>query len=464
MKRVAVLGAGVAGLTTAYELSKKGVEVTLFEAAPRVGGKVRTESNEGVVYEAGPDSFVTNKPEALELIKELGLDGDLLPTDEKRKTVWVYTGGRLIPMPEGLALVLPTKIMPFALSPLLSWKAKFRMAAEPFMPKADASVEDESLGDFFLRRVGQEAVDKLVAPMLAGIYASDPYQMSLRSTFPMFADMEAKGGLLRAMLGRKAPQMAPGRTLFMTLKGGLSKLTEAIAAKLPAGSIRLGAQVTGLKRRGAAWEVSAGGEKLSFDAVVAALPANAMAAAAESLDPELSAVLRELPAVSTATVTLVYERAAFPKELDGFGFLIPRGEERKLTAGTYVSTKFPGRVPPELVMIRCFIGGAGKEGDAELDEAALCRNARAELRDVLGLGEAHPLWARAARWPKSNPQYVVGHGLRLKRIESCLQSHPGLILAGASYKGVGIPDCIRSGRLAAQAALRALQKPAPAVC
>lgn len=458
------------GLSAAYEalkLSQKDsvpVEVLVLEGAARPGGKVRTDRRDDVDCEAGPDSFITSKPQVLELIRELGLGADLLPTHPTSKTVHVLVGGRLVPLPEGLLLILPTRVLPFALSSLLSWKAKLRMALEPFIAAAPEGL-DESLGAFFRRRLGAEAVEKLVAPMLAGIYASDAFQMSLQSTFPQFGEMERKGGLLRAMWSRRKPSAAPapGISMFMTLKGGLSRLTDALAARLPAGCVRLDQAVLSLRRRGGKWQVRTAVETFEADAVISALPANALAPLVADLDPELSGVLGEIPFVSTATVCLAYDAATFPGKVDGFGFLIPRGEKRRIAAATYVSTKFPGRVPQNVVLIRCFLGGAGREDQVRGSDADLSRAARAELRDILGLGETHPLWSSVARWPAGNPQYNVGHALRLKRIASCLQAHPGLVLAGASYRGVGLPDCIQSGRQAAAQVL-AVKRAAAGVC
>lgn len=469
-RRLVVLGGGMTGLSAAYEalkLARKDrvpLEATVLEAAPRPGGKVRTERHDSVECEAGPDSFITSKPQVLELIRELGLAEDLLATHPTKKTVHVLVGGRLVPLPDGLMLILPTRILPFAVSELLSWKAKLRMALEPFIAAAPEGL-DESLGAFFRRRLGDEAVEKLVAPMLAGIYASDAFQMSLQSTFPQFGEMERKGGLLRAMWSRRKPSAppAPGISMFMTLKGGLARLTDTLAARLPPGCLRLDQTVLSVRRRGGKWEVRTAAEVFEADAVISALPANALAPLLADLDPELSGVLGEIPFVSTATVCLAYAAATFPGDVDGFGFLIPRGEKRRIAAATYVSTKFPGRVSEDIVLIRCFLGGAGREDQVQGRDADLSRAAREELRDILALGEAQPLWSSVARWPAGNPQYNVGHALRLKRIASCLQAHPGLVLAGASYRGVGLPDCIQSGRQAAAQAL-AGKRSAAGVC
>lgn len=469
-RRILVLGGGITGLTAAYEMlalsRRRGLdlEVTVLEAALRPGGKVRTERRDGIACEAGPDSFVTNKPQALELVRELGLEGELLRTNPRDKTVGVLTRGRLRPLPEGMMLVLPTRLRPFVSSDLLSWRAKCRMALEPLVPAGSAGA-DESLGSFFRRRLGAEAVEKLVAPMLAGIYAADAEQLSLRSTFPQFLEMERRGGLLAGLWRRRrAAPPAGDVSLFMTLKGGLSRLTDALAARLPQGSLRCGQAVESLRRRGDLWEVEAGGAVFEAESVVSALPANVLAPLLSGADAELSSALAEIPFASTATVTLAYNSDAFPRgRAEGFGFLVPKGEGR-ITAATFVSSKFPGRVPPGTVLIRCFLGGAGREEQLAGDDDALAASAAAELGRVLGLGGVRPRWSLVARWPSANPQYVVGHEERLKNIASRLKRQPGLVLAGASYRGVGLPDCIRSGRQAAAEALEAAAPAAAGVC
>ncbi|MEK7857693.1 MAG: protoporphyrinogen oxidase [Elusimicrobiota bacterium] len=445
---VVVLGAGITGLSAAYDLARAGRSVVVLEASDRIGGKVRTEERDGALFETGPDSFLAAKPHAVELIKELGLSDELVGTNPLAKTIWVYTRGALRAMPEGLSLILPTKILPFLRSDLMSLKGRLRMGLEPFAAEGEPGV-DESVASFFRRRLGPEAADLLVAPMLAGIFAADAEQLSLQSTFPQFLQMEKQGGLLRAMWAKRRASSGAAPAGFMTLKGGLSSLIAALAARLPPGSLRLSEGAVSLRRLRGGWQAATAKGVYEAEAVVSALPAWALAETAEDLDPELACVLREIPFASSATVTLAYARKDIPHPLDGYGFLVPRSEKRALSGVTFLSTKFPQRAPEGVALIRCFLGGAGREADVSGDEAQVARLARTELRQMLGLGEAHPLWSRVARWPRANPQFNVGHGLRLARIESCLRAHPGLILAGSSYRGVGLPDCINSGRKAA---------------
>lgn len=466
--RVVVLGGGITGLAAAYELSlraqkeRRPVEILVLESSARVGGKIMSETREGVVFELGPDSFITAKPDALQLVRELGLAGELIKTNVSQKTIFVLSKGSLEPLPEGMTL-LPSRVLPFLTTKLLSWKAKLRLGLEPFIAKNDGDI-DESLSSFVRRRLGTEVLDQICAPMLAGIFAGDPEKMSLQSTFPQLKELELKGGIFKAMreAAKRRPAPNPELTMFMTLRGGLSCIVEALALKLPPQSVRTGAVVTGLKRRGSQWQVLTPSGPIDCAAVISALPANALAEVASDLDFELASVLREIPFVSTATVSTLYDREGFPDPLDGFGFIIPRAENRAITAATYTSTKFPERVGKDQVMIRCFMGGAGREDAVQSDDAVVSRAARKELSEILGLGDRHPKLTRCQRWLKANPQYNVGHGLRLKRIESCLRGQPGLFLAGCSYEGVGLPDCIRSGRDAAARAFKLVAGRAPA--
>ncbi|MDE2039645.1 MAG: protoporphyrinogen oxidase [Elusimicrobia bacterium] len=470
--RVAVLGGGITGLTAAYELLRlsarqgRALELTLLEGSGRLGGKIHTEVREGAVIEAGPDSFITLKPHALELVRELGLAGELVKTSSGPNTIWVCSGGRLRAMPDGMGM-LPTRLVPFVLSDLMSWRGKLRMLGEPLVP-VSAGHEDESLAAFVRRRLGAEALETVLGPMLAGIYAGDAEQMSLRSTFPQLKEMERRGGLLRSLWSSsgKAKPAAQDTTLFMTLRGGLESLVEALAKRLPPGCARTGLPAQGLRRRAERWVVSTSAGALEFDGVISALPANQLAKVVADQDLELSCVLGEIPFASTATVSTLFDKKGFPHPLNGFGFLVPRGERRSVAAATFSSTKFPSRAGEDSVLIRSFLGGVGREAYAEMDDdTGIARAARQDLRELLGLGELHPRLTRTFRFTKANPQYTVGHEYRIKRLSSCLRGHPGLALAGCSYNGVGVPDCVRSGRQAAERLLKFLSSGAPAgVC
>ena len=327
-KKVVVLGGGISGLVAAYELVKRGhpIEVTVLEAAKTLGGKVRTETLEGQIFETGPDSFLTTKPEMLALVRELGLESDLIGTGPDAG-VGILLDGRLVPMPAGMNLVAPTRLLPFAFTSLFTPAAKLHMALEPLRP-ARRDGADESLADFTRRRLGPEALERLVAPMLAGIYAGDPEKMSVRSTFPQLLEMEKKGGLVRGMwspfggLRRRRSAL----TTFMTLKGGLSKVIDALSRRLPPRSVRVDCPAQALRRRDGRWEIVTPNAVLEADAVISALPASAFADCVEGLDPELAMRLREIPFASTATSVLIYDDKDIPVRPKGFG----RSEERRV--------------------------------------------------------------------------------------------------------------------------------------
>ncbi|MBI3297642.1 MAG: protoporphyrinogen oxidase [Elusimicrobia bacterium] len=459
MSRVVVVGGGIAGLACAYRLAKAGAEVVLLEAAPRLGGKILSEKVGSVTFEGGPDSFITSKPVALELTRELGLEERLLPTGDVDRDVFVYSRGRLRRYPDGLMLMAPAEVLPFLASDLVGWRTKLRMGLDLLLPRGGAG--DESLGAFTRRRFGGEALEVVVAPIMAGIFAGDPDRLSLAATFPKFPELEQRWRSvilgLRADRARRAglkAAAAPARrvTMFMAMSGGLETLTAALAARLPAGAVRLRAPAESLTRTGDRWVVRAKGEEHPADAVVLAVPASAAARLTAGLDPALSAELASVRYVSTATVTLSYPAGTWGGRLRGFGFVVDRREIAVVTAATFSTSKFPGRAPDGTEVLRLFLGGWRREEMVDWTDERILAGVRADLRRILG-ADPEPAAARVYRWPAANPQYVVGHQALVARLEERLGSHPGLLLAGSSYKGVGIPDCARSGTEAARLAL-----------
>ncbi|MBI4349224.1 MAG: protoporphyrinogen oxidase [Elusimicrobia bacterium] len=450
MRQVAVVGGGIAGLAAAYRLTRLRAqhgldfEVTLLEASGRLGGKIKTDRSAGVVIEAGPDSFLTTKPDAVELAREVGLASRLLPTAQDAKDVYVYLRGGLRRLPEGLMLMAPTRVWPFLRSDLMSFPGKLRMGLERFLPRGGSG--DESLAEFTRRRLGREALEAIVDPLMAGIYAGDAEAMSLQSTFPQFADLERRyGSIIRGLrAGAKArpPGSGSGLTPFASFLGGVEELVEALGRSLGEATVRTEAPVRSVRRAGKGFLIDAGGGAIEADAAVLALPAPDAAASLEGENPGLAAALRGIPAVSTATVTLGFERGSLQAMPSGFGFVVPKSAGSTLNAVTFVSQKFPQR-QTEFFMIRCFVGGAGKEDFLSLGDAELLERTLADLRAMIGLA-AIPKIHRIYRWNKANPQYTIGHQSRIRDIESRLQALPGLVLTGASYYGVGIPDCIRS--------------------
>lgn len=455
--KVVILGAGISGLACAHKIFKNAraegidVDLNILEATHRVGGKIATDRSNGVLTEGGPDSFLASKPEALELARELGLEKDLIPAEAKFSRVWIYSRKKLRALPKGTGL-LPARIFPFLFSRLLSLKGRLRTLAEPWAP-LKVGEEDESISAFVARRFGREFLDKIADPILSGIYAAPSDQISLLSSFPSLREMEKRGGLLRSL-----PRNGKTAASFMTLKDGISSLSNALMNELPSKILRRESPALHLREERGGWEVSTLREKFQADAVIAAIPANVLAPLLRDLSPELSSILSEIIFAGSAVINLIYRRDSISHPLHGYGFVSVRGEGSKITAATFSSTKFPHRAQFGKVLIRVFIGSSSSETGWEAqDESALARMAHEELAPILKIKGA-PLEVRVSKWIEAHPIYSVGHGLRMKRIESCLKDHPGFFLAGSSYQGVGIPDCIRSGYLAAGQTLNFLKQ------
>jgi oxygen-dependent protoporphyrinogen oxidase len=457
MRQVAIVGGGITGLATAYYLQRDGrgaVDYTLIESSPSFGGKIVSSRENGFVVEGGPDSFITQKTAAIELCRELGLGDQLMNTNDAARKVFVWSRGRLRPMPEGVMLIVPTKITPFLKSSLISWPGKLRMGMDAFIPpRRDDG--DETLAHFVRRRLGAEALDKIAEPMIAGIYVADAENLSLKSTFPRFLDLERKhGSLIRGMMRqRRTTNGSNGRSgsdhsatsMFMTLRGGLQEMTEALVNELNPEALFTNRGVVTLTRDAGSYELTLGdGKRVRADAVVLAAPAYVAADLLRTMDSALASKLQQIRYVSTATVSFGYKRAEVTHPLEGFGFVVPRSERRKIIACTWSSTKFNGRALAEFVLLRAFVGGADRESLAEQDDATIADMARDELREMMGIMAA-PVLTRVYRWHKANPQYEVGHQDRVAEIDQHTAQHDGLYIAGAAYHGVGIPDCIQDG-------------------
>lgn len=451
--RVAVVGGGITGLAAAYGLVQagglRGAEVTLYEQAQRLGGKILTERIDGFLLEAGPDSFLTSKPEAVALSQALGLGEELVGTGPHR-TVYVLSRGRLHPLPEGLALVAPTKVLPFLRSGLFTLPEKARIGAELLLPPRTGD-GDESLGAFVRRRLGQAALDRIAAPLLAGIYAGDAEQLSLEATFPLLRDLERRhGSVIAGMLARRrAAADADGRlSLFATLRGGLDRLVERLVAALEGVEVRTGSGVKAIARQGSGYLLHlTTGERAGADAVILTTPAFVAASLLQFLAPEAASLLRQIPYASTATVSLAFREGDLPM-LRGHGFVVARGEGRRITACTWASAKWPDRAPPGFALLRAYVGSASDAAVLEQSDEEILRVVGEELHAAMGITASPVLW-RIVRWPVSMPQYTVGHLERLAAAEAALARLPGLYLAGAAYRGIGLPDCIRQGLRAA---------------
>lgn len=454
-------GGGIAGLAAAHRLARlsrqagRAIELSLFEASERFGGKIRTDRSRGFVIEAGPDSFLTVKPDAITLAAELGLSNRLIPTAREERDVYVFARGRLRRFPEGLLLMAPTRAWPFLLSDIVTWRGKLRMGLERFLPSR--SQEDESLAAFTLRRLGREALETIVEPLMAGIYAGDASRLSLRSTFPQFAELEQRHGSVIRGLRAVAMSQAPvgALTPFASFADGLEELVEALVRQLGSPILHSRTPVREIYREGQAYRVHIGNRELVADALVLATPAQDAAHSVESLDPELAGLLVDIPTASTATVTLGFRPGDLPYAPRGFGFVVPRNSGFHICATTFVSQKFTSRNYP-LFLVRCFLGGSGSDAVLAEPDDSMTKLVLQDLSRITKVKSA-PLFSNIYRWNKANPQYNVGHTARLSRIESRLRLLPGIFIAGASYYGVGIPDCIRSGSQAANSAFEHLR-------
>jgi oxygen-dependent protoporphyrinogen oxidase len=453
MSGVVIIGGGISGLSTAYYLSRRGVPSTLIESRPRLGGVIQTEHIEGCTIEAGPDSFISAKPAALELIRELGLADEVIGSNDYSRKTYVWKGGRLVPLPEGLMMMVPTRIMPLVTTSLLGWGTKLRMGLEllwaPRPPKGDQSV-----AEFIRQHYGAEAVDYLAEPLLSGIYGGNPRELSVTSVLPRFVTLAREyGSLTRGVLAERAKAQktsGPPVPLFRTLKGGLSQMTDALTVAIQKPVVVHHARAQAVERAPGGFRVRVADEWLEAEHLVIATEAHSGAALLREVDGRLSELLGSVPYSSSITVALGFDAKDFAQPPEGHGFLVPKKERQRLMACTWVGMKFPYRVPEGKIVARCFLGGMeDAEVLAEPDEAVTAIVTR-ELEVIAGV-RAQPKFVRIARWPRSMAQYTVGHPQRLAEMEARAAAIPGLHLAGNAYEGIGIPDCIRMGKRAAEA-------------
>ncbi|MGA2021872.1 MAG: protoporphyrinogen oxidase [Candidatus Sulfotelmatobacter sp.] len=460
MIRIAIIGGGISGLTAAFTLEDHrrsgALDYVLYEASSSLGGVLRTEHIQGCIVEAGPDSFISEKPWAADLCRAIGLGDQLIGSNDADRITYILVRGRLIPMPDGLMFMVPTKILPTGFSPLFSWTTKLRMAQELFHPPRAAEA-DESVASLVERHYGAEMVDRLADPLLSGVYGGEAASLSVRAVLPRFAEMErTHGSLGRAMLAarKKMPRPAnkPASPLFTSLKNGMQQLVETLAPQLNSASLLTSVPVQCVERTAAGWNVSAGSKSDRFDAVILALPALAAAKLLAACSPELSAELAAIAYSSSITVGLAYDRDVRQSLPPGFGFLVPRSEGKRLLAATFVHNKFPHRAPEDRALLRCFFAGSNAENIWQLSDDEIVAIVRNELQQIVGL-RAAPLFARVYKWKSAMAQYSVGHLDRLDRIDRLRQQLPGLALAGNGYRGIGVPDCVRSGQEAAKQVL-----------
>lgn len=458
--KLTIIGGGIAGLSAAYYATKKipNAQITLIESSNRWGGKITTDRaafDDGqFIIEGGPDTFLATKPYATALCKELGLGERLHGTNPNQRNTYVLNRGRLLPLPDGLAMMIPADIPSILRSDLISWFGKARMGLDFLLP-AKSPNGDESLGAFVSRRLGRAAYENLIEPLMSGIYAGDGDQLSLASTFPYLRDLELKHGSLargaismRKKMSGNGQKVQGSRSAFLTPTTGLAEILEALVKHLQAGKVDLrpNTSVSRISNINSRYLVELeDGSGLDSDSVILATPAPTSGTLLASVDPSLASVLQSIPYTSTATVSLAYRQSDLPRPLDGYGYVIPRREGRRALACTWTSTKFPHRAPDGYALIRIFVGRAGQ--DIPGDENDLLELAKEEMNLTLGITAA-PILSRVFMWEKAMPQYNLGHPEKLAQIDSALEKYPGLALAGNGYHGIGIPDCIHSGELA----------------
>ncbi|MDX2162389.1 MAG: protoporphyrinogen oxidase [bacterium] len=461
---VVIIGGGITGLSAAWFIRKAAadVRITVLESGGHWGGKVITENVDGFVIEAGPDSFLTQKPWALDLARQLGLTDRLIGTNDHQRTIDVLRRGVPVPMPDGLNLIVPTRALPFLRSRLLSPWGKARIALDMLIP-ARRDPADESLAAFVRRRFGAEALSTLAEPLMAGIYNADPEQQSMAATFPRFQHIErAHGSLIR---GLRAAQRTAARTAastpklpaFMSFQTGTHALIDALVTHLEGTvDLRLHTPADALERTAAGWRITLNdGDTLTADAVLITTPAYAAAPLIRPFAPDAADLLDGIRYVSSGTVSLAYRTSAIPRPLHGFGMLIPADERQPINAITVSSTKFDGRAPDGYTLLRAFFGGTRTPRTLALDDDGVVNTVREVLRRVLGI-QAAPQLHRVYRWHNAQPQYDVNHLERVNAIEAALPD--GMYVTGSAFRGVGLPDCVHQAQTTAARALDALQR------
>jgi oxygen-dependent protoporphyrinogen oxidase len=478
MKRVAIIGGGIAGLSAAFYLEKArrgGTPLawTLFEKSERLGGVIQTEHRDGYVLEAGPDSFLTAKPDGAQLCHDLGIGDQLISSNDAERKTYILVRGRLVPIPDGLQFMVPTRVWPMVTTPLFSWATKLRMAAELFSPSR-IQPRDEPVAEFVRRHFGRQMVERVAEPLLAGVYGGDAANLSVRAVLPRFVEMEREyGSLVLATLrarqrsqvrhliqNRQALPNANGGTppLFTSLENGMQQMVDAILSFLPASSLRLRQGDLNLRRADDQWLIESAEGGQSFDTVLLAVPAPAAAEFLQTLQPKLGWLLGKIHYTSSVAVALAYDRASLPQ---GHGFLVPRAEGRKMLACTFVHKKFPHRAPQGSALLRCFISSSRVPGLLNSSDGAIEEIILRELKEILGIS-VKPRFTRVFRWECALPQYETGHLERVAEMEKMLAEMPGAQIIGNSFHGIGIPDCIRSGRLAVDRITSSVVQPASA--
>ena len=443
-----IVGGGIAGLATAYELSRHGTSFVVLERASRAGGVIFSEQIDGYTIDGGPDALLVQKRAGIGLCEEIGLGNRLIPTKSPR-LAYIQRGGRLYALPAASVLGIPTRVAPFARSGLFSWAGKLRMGAEVLVPRR-RDHSDESIGAFITRRFGAEASTYLAEPLLAGIHAGDVDRLSVQALFPRLARAESdQGSVIRAFRSMREPRASNPDGAFRSLPGGLSELVDALVAAIGPTGVRLGTSVSAITGGGPFLVRTSTGDALDARAVILATPAYVTSALTRERDEELARLAGAIPYASAGTVALAFRRSAVGHPLNGSGFVVPRVEHSGILAASWLSSKWAHRAPEDRVLLRTFVGGARDPDALAQPDDALIERSLSALTRVLGI-RGKPLLARVYRWERGNAQHEVGHLARMAAIDRALTRHPGLYLTGSGFRGVGIPDCIADGRATAR--------------
>ncbi len=467
MKKIVIIGGGISGLTTIYYLRKYlkeknlSAEIQLIEKSDRFGGQIKTEHDGEFIFEGGTDCFIREKPWALQLCKELGIEENLVNTKDENSGTFIYRKGKLHKLPEGLMLLVPTKFLPFATTGLFSLCGKLRMALEVFIPKKKND-SDETLERFVIRRFGRELLEMIAEPLIAGIHSGDPEKMSIQSSFPRFHQMEKDyGSLTRATLAarkkmnemlKKRDPGAPQRSFFISFKNGMSEFVEKILERIKEIRIDTGCEVSSVTKNdyGRFTIHLADGNSVTADSVVVTTPAYVSSKLLEGINGPMSESMNNIPYIKTGIISMVYKKSDIEKVLPrAFGFLVPRVEKRKIMAATFTSLKWPNRCPDDYIMLRCFVGGKENQHLIEQDDETLLNTARNELKSIIGI-DAEPVTCRIFRWIDNMPQYNIGHRELIETIDRGIMENRGLYVTGSAYKGIGIPDCINNAEITAR--------------
>ena len=460
MNKIAIVGGGISALACAVDLKEKGFDFTVFEKEDSAVGKLFTEKIGSLTIEGGPDSYLPEKVWSVQLIKKVGLAGEMLCSNDEHKGTFIYSGGRLHPLPEGVMLMVPTMIMPLVKSSLISWPGKIRMGMELFVPPR-RDRKDESLAEFVTRRLGRECLEKIAEPLVAGIHTSNPDNMSVLATFPRFVDMERKSGsLIKGMIdtmkkmSSPKPSGSPSQpktTYFMSLKGGMQELVRGCVSFIGEERVKTGTSVVSVVKQDGRYRLAFGdGSTADYDAVVLATPSYVTQEILGDMDEELCGRLSAIEWSSSATISLAFRKDDIKKSLPGFGFIVPRVENRRINACTWSSVKWSHRAPEDILLIRSFVGGGHHEELVSLGDDELLGVVLEELGEIADI-TAEPVFSKVYRWFRGMPKYTVGHLERIAAIDEKLKEHKGLFLIGCSYRGIGMGDCVKSGFDAAAA-------------